>query len=129
MREEETMVTGTIGDVVGMSHETRYTREGRPVAYHRPHRAITTPVDGFHLGPAGTFHRMRGYVVESPDAGDWCRFVWTSYCGLWRLFVDAHGACSEAPSGTNLWPFCHRCQTCQRLADDEASGLELQRRL
>jgi hypothetical protein len=56
------MVTVTIGDVVGMSHEMRYTREGRPVAYHRPHRAITTPVDGFHLGPAGTFHRMRGYV-------------------------------------------------------------------
>lgn len=123
------MLTVTIGDIVGMSHETHYTREGRAVAVHRPHRAITASVSGFHLPETGTFHRMRRYVVESPDAGDWCRFVWKTYCGLWWLFVDAHGECSEAPSGTDLWPFCHRCQTCQRLADDEAFGREMRRRL
>ena len=36
------MVTVTIGDVVGMSHDTPYTLDGRPVLCHRPHRAVTT---------------------------------------------------------------------------------------
>ena len=118
------MVSVTIGEIVGMSHETRYTKDGRPVLLHRPHRAIIAPVNGFHLAETGTFHVMRSYVVEYPDHGDFCQFVWHSYCGIYRLFVNADGECSEAYPHPEPEPYCHRCQTCQRLAHDEDVGLQ-----
>jgi hypothetical protein len=126
------MLTVTIGDVVGMSHYRRGTRKVPPAYGHFPHRAITTPVDGFHCGQAGTFHRMRSYVVEYPDSSDFCRFEWRSYCGISRLFVDADGHCElgrEVRPGPLLSPYCPRCTPCQRLADEEAYGWELQRQL
>jgi hypothetical protein len=128
------MLTVTIGDAVGMSHYRRGSRaRGVPPAYgHFPHRAITSPVDGFHFGQAGTFHRMRRYVVEYPEQADFCRFEWRSYCGIWRLFVDADGRCEpwpEARPGRPLSPFCYQCPRCQQLADDEAYRLEMRRRV
>jgi hypothetical protein len=128
------MLTVTIGEVVGMSHYRRGRRaRGVPPAYgHFPHRAITSPVEGFHFGQAGTFHRMRPYVVEYPDHDAFCRFEWRSRCGIVRLFVDTDGRCElgrEARPSLALSPFCPRCTICQRLADDEAVGLEVRRRL
>jgi hypothetical protein len=127
------MFTIMIGPVVGMSHYRRGSRARRvPPAYgHFPHRAITSPVDGFHFGQAGTFHRMRRYVVEDPHAADFRRFEWRSLCGVWKLFVDAEGRCELGPDarrGQPLSPFCPRCDRCQRLATEEAAIEDIRRR-
>jgi hypothetical protein len=126
------MLTVTIGDIIGMSHYRRGSRaRGVAPAYgHFPHRALTSPVDGFHFGQAGTFPLMRSYVVEYPGQVDVCRFEWRSRCGLVKLSVAEDGRCEPGPEarpGQPLSPFCPRCTRCQQLADEEASILELRR--
>ena len=110
------MVVIQVGPVVGEHHEMRYTKDGCPVLLHRPHRSITAPmVNQFHA-PTGTTHVMRHYVEEYVEDDDWCRFLWKSYCAQYRLSVAADGRCSQkADAGMNASPWCHHCQTCQRL--------------
>jgi hypothetical protein len=107
------MLTVQIGAIVGMSHERLYTRDGEPVLSHRAHRAITAPVEGFHLGP-GTWHLMRPYVVESLNGNGYWAFTWETYCGMYRIPLDAQGGCREPKTTPSVW--CHRCQLCQRFA-------------
>jgi hypothetical protein len=95
------MITVIIGDVVGMSHETPYTLDGRPVLCHRPHRAVTTPAEQFHAR-SGTIHQMRPYVVEYANKIEALRYRWTSRCGQFSLAVEATGVC-RANRVTTSW--------------------------
>jgi hypothetical protein len=110
------MVIVTVGEIVGMTHERRYTRDGQAVPWHRPHRAITTPANRFHAD-TGTIHVMRPYVIEDADDDAWCRFRWLSHCGHYQLKVSAHGICAEKPADTDGSAWCHMCRTCQRLSE------------
>jgi hypothetical protein len=122
------MLMLTIGEIIGMSHETRYTSDGRPVLCHRPHLAVITAVNSFHAA-TGTIHGMRPYVVEDRHEPDHRRYLWSSRCGQLWLRVSASGVCHGTPVGPEVSPFCHRCLTCQRLADEEAYGRELRQTL
>jgi hypothetical protein len=128
------MLTLIIGDIIGMSHSRRGSRaRGVPPAYgHFPHRAITAPVEGFHLGSWGTFHLMRPYVIEYSGQVDELRYEWRTRCGIWRFWVDADGRCTldrSARIGEALSPFCPRCGRCQQLADQEAEAVAWRQRL
>jgi hypothetical protein len=107
---------------------THYTREGRPVVAHHPHRAVVAPVAAFHLGSACTIHQMRDYVIERPDHDRHWRFWWPSYCGLHGLFIDADGRCRTPVSDGGAGPQCWRCQRCARLAEAEARSRKVVRR-
>ena len=121
------MLQVIIGDVIGIQHETRSTRDGRPVLMHCPRRWIETPVRGFHFAPTGTYHLMRPVVTQYPDRDECCRFTWYSYCGLRMFFIAEDGTCPAAPDDDGQCAHLHTCLTCARRAEDDAVVARLRR--
>src|SRR5262245_48843726 len=93
-----------IGKIVGVVHERPHRRYGGSVA-HRAQRAILNPVAGFHFD-SGTYHAMRPYIVEYAEHADYCRFIWSTLCGILKLYVDAEGRCEEPWLSDDLTPYC-----------------------
>jgi hypothetical protein len=122
------MLHVTIGEVIGMAHETGDRRHGRRVFWHHPRRVVIAPEYDFHFGQRATIHRMRPEVIERAECDDWCRFVWPSYCGIWKLFIDANGVCHEVSAGTPHYPGCDHCDSCLKNADDPVALARLQQR-
>jgi hypothetical protein len=116
------MLTVVIGDVVGMTHRTGYTREGSPVFLHWPHRAVQSAMTRFHSGSTGTVHAMRSFLVEHPEYAEYQRFMWGSRCGQHWLAVDVFGRCERAIPYEDETPWCHACGSCELIARKEAEA-------